>query len=212
MWPVVLLCSSISSHSLTSRFLSFLLFFYNTTLRPFNIIPLFCSSSSSILSSSRPLLSCLCAFSSWSSSSSLQLSPKTSSAPSLLQSFSNCCCRFITHLPALYDCYYYYYCPPSLSAILHLKSVLQLYNTWGRNLSAQSSTKTLSFVFLKPTHLTIIAVTIDMCWAEQVVNSTRILIKPRVLTLLTTSCCQKKRDTECPHSSVLTFPCRGLIL
>ena len=102
--------------------------------------------------------------------------------------------------------------PPSLSAILHLKSVLQLYNTWGRNLSAQSSTKTLSFVFLKPTHLTIIAVTIDMCWAEQVVNSTRILIKPRVLTLLTTSCCQKKRDTECPHSSVLTFPCRGLIL
>ena len=39
MWPVVLLCSSISSHSLTSRFLSFLLFFYNPTLRPFNIIP-----------------------------------------------------------------------------------------------------------------------------------------------------------------------------
>ena len=83
----------------------------------------------------------------------------------------------------------------------------------GRNLSAQSSTKMLGFVFLKRTsHLTIIAVTIDMCWAEQVVNSTRILIKPRVLTLLTTSCCQKKGDTECPHSSVLTFPCRGLIL
>ena len=137
---MLLLCSS---HSLTPGFLPFLLFFYCPSLRPFNIIlililllnvvfipfiilmlvfnllPIIVGNLRSILLviiSAIPIINLI---STISIADFLELllpvyNPSSGSLRLLL----------LLLLPSL---------PPS--AILHLKSVLQLYNTWGRNLS-----------------------------------------------------------------------------